>query len=61
MIVDEVASFDLGKARPSESNPSEQKFESLLERKALPIPEATPLGDLEYIVHHAPWKQLTEE
>jgi hypothetical protein len=37
---DEAASLDLGKAGPLESKPSEQNFERLLERIALPIPEA---------------------
>jgi hypothetical protein len=61
MTAEEATSPELGKARPSKSNPSKQKVESLPERVALLIPEATPLGDLEYIVRHASGKQLTEQ
>jgi hypothetical protein len=61
MTVDGSASPDLGKVGPSESNPWEQNFESLLEKIALPVPKAAPLGKLENIVHHASGKQLTEE
>jgi hypothetical protein len=61
MIVDEVVSPDLGKAGPSETNPLEQNFGSLLEKIALSIPEAAPHGNLEYIICHTSEKQLTEE
>jgi hypothetical protein len=61
MIVDKTASPDLVKAGPLEPTSSEQKFGSLPNKIALPIPEATPLGNLEYIVRHASRKQLTEE
>jgi hypothetical protein len=61
MTVDGAAPPNLGKAGPLESNPSEQNFESLLEKIALPVPRAAHLGNLEYIVRHASGKQLTEE
>jgi hypothetical protein len=55
----EVASLDLGKAGPFEPKPSYQNFESLLERIALPIPKASHLEDLEYIVRNASGKKLS--
>jgi hypothetical protein len=61
MTIDEAAPPDFAKDGPSESKPIEQEYESILEKIALPIPEATSLGDLGYIVHHALEKQLIEQ
>jgi hypothetical protein len=59
--IDETVAPNFAKARPSEYRPIEQECESLLEKIALPIPEAMSLGDLGYIVRHASGKQLKEE
>ena len=59
--IDESIALDYAKAGPSECRPIEQVNDSLPEKISLPIPEATSLGDLGYIVCHASEKQLTEE
>ena len=59
--INESIAPDCAKAGPSECRPIEQVSESLPEKISLPIPEATSLGDLGYIVCHASGKQLTEE
>jgi hypothetical protein len=41
--------------------PAEQEKEDLPENPTLPTPEASSRDDLEYIVHHASRKQLSEE
>jgi hypothetical protein len=52
MTIDKVAPPNFAKGRPSEPKPIEQECESLPEKIALPMPEATSLGDLGYIVCH---------
>jgi hypothetical protein len=59
--IGESVSPDCAKAGPSESRPKEQESKSLPEKISLPIPEATSLGDLGYIVCHALGKQFTKE
>jgi hypothetical protein len=61
MTIDEAAPAIFAKARPSKSKPLEQEFESLPKRIALPIPEVASLGDLGYIVRHAPGKHLSKQ
>jgi hypothetical protein len=48
MTIDEAAPPVFARAGPSESKLLEQESKSLPERIALPIPEATSLGDLRY-------------
>jgi hypothetical protein len=48
-------------AGPSGTKPVELAKESLLEKLTLSIPKAPSQDDLEYIVHHASGKQLSEE
>jgi hypothetical protein len=48
------------KAGPSETRPIEQVKESLPEKLTLPIPEAASFEDLDFIIHHASGKQLTQ-
>jgi hypothetical protein len=48
------------KARPSETAPIALEKESIPEKSKSPAPEA-PIKELEFIVRHAPGKQLSEE
>jgi hypothetical protein len=48
-------------AGSSRFKPAEQEKEDLPENSTSPTPEASSQDDLEYIVHHASWKQLSEE
>jgi hypothetical protein len=53
-------SSNLGKAGPSEPIPSMEESGSLSEKLTMPTPEMAPAEDLEYIIRHAPGKQLSK-
>jgi hypothetical protein len=48
------------KAGPSKIRTTKKLKESLREKLTLPIPEAASTKDLEFIIHHASRKQLTQ-
>jgi hypothetical protein len=50
---------DCTKAGPSGTRPTEQINKVLPEKLSLPIPEAAPTEDVDFIIHHASGKQLT--
>jgi hypothetical protein len=59
--IDVSAAPDYTKARPSKIRPTEQVRESLPEKISVSIPEAASTGDLEFIIRHAPGKQLSQK
>jgi hypothetical protein len=57
----ESTALDYAEAGPSESRPTEQVSESLLEKVSPQIPEAVLSEDSEFIIRHALGKQLTQK
>jgi hypothetical protein len=58
--VDVSTAPDCTKTGPSKTRPTEQVSTSLPEKILVPIPEATSIGGLEFIIRHASGKQLIQ-
>jgi hypothetical protein len=61
MVNDASVSPARTEAGPSRFKPAEQEKEDLPEKQTSPMSEASSRGSLEYIIHHALGKQLSEE